>query len=97
MPTEEEGLRHLLERYLGGFGPAALADVAGWAGVPPARLRPIVATADLRRFNDEMGRQLIDLQGAPIPAEDTSGSRAFSAAIRRNAPGQLSTDPDPAG
>ena len=31
--TEEQGMRHLVRRYPGGFGPAPLADVASWAGV----------------------------------------------------------------
>jgi len=77
MPTEDEGLSLLLRRYLGGFSPATLTDFANWAGVPPARLRPIVDRSDLRRFSDESGRQLIDLPDAPIPAEDTPAPVRF--------------------
>ena len=51
--SEEAGLRLLLIRYLGAFGPAALADAANWAGVPRTRLQPVVATMDLRTFRDE--------------------------------------------
>jgi hypothetical protein len=78
-PTEDEGIRLLMRRYLGGFGPARIADVAGWAGVAPARLRPVIAKADLRRFKDEMGRTLIDLPDAPIPDEDTPAPVRFLA------------------
>ena len=38
--TEEEGLDLLLRRYLGAFGPAALADAADWAGVGLTTLKP---------------------------------------------------------
>jgi hypothetical protein len=64
---EEEGLEHLVRRYLGGFGPAALADIASWAGVPATTLRPVVDRLDLRRFRDEGGRELFDVRGAPLP------------------------------
>jgi hypothetical protein len=75
--TEEDGMRLLVQRYLGGFGPATVADLAGWAGVAPARLRPVLAKTDLRNFKDEMGRNLIDLPDLPIPAEDAPAPVRF--------------------
>ena len=69
-------MRLLVRRYLGGFGPATVADLAGWAGVPPARLRPVLAKTDLRNFKDEMGRNLIDLPGLPISRRDTFPRRS---------------------
>ncbi len=69
--TEEDGLRALLASYLRGFGPAALKDAATWAGVPLAWLRPAAERLDLRRFQDEAGRELLDLPHAPLPDEDT--------------------------
>jgi DNA glycosylase AlkZ-like len=65
--TAEEGLDHLLRRYLGGFGPAPLSDAANWAGVPPATLAPSASRLRLRRFRDEAGEELLDLPRAPIP------------------------------
>jgi DNA glycosylase AlkZ-like len=69
--TEEEGLCALLSSYLRGFGPAALKDAASWAGVPVAWLRPAVGALDLRRCQDEAGRELLDLPNAPLPDEST--------------------------
>src|SRR5438309_6264485 len=33
--TEAAGLEHLVRRYLGGFGPATVREIADWAGIPP--------------------------------------------------------------
>jgi hypothetical protein len=75
--TEEEGLQHLLTRYLQGFGPATLNDAANWAGLPVTKLRPVMERAHLRRFRDEQGKELIDLQRAPLPDPDTPAPVRF--------------------
>jgi winged helix DNA-binding protein len=64
---EDEGLELLVRRYLAGFGPASLADVASWAGVPAAVLRTAADRLDLRRFRDEAGNELLDVRDAPLP------------------------------
>lgn len=64
--SEEEGLRLLIRRYLGGFGPAPLADIAAWAGVPVTDLEPVAERMRLRPFADEGGGSLVDLPGAPL-------------------------------
>jgi hypothetical protein len=69
--TVDEGVEHLVRRYLEGFGPASLADLASWSGLPPATLRPVVERLGLSRFRDEAGRELLDLPGAPLPDPDT--------------------------
>jgi hypothetical protein len=65
--TEEAGLALLVRRYLGGFGPARLADIASWAGLPPAKVIPVVERIGLRRFRDEDDKVLFDLPRAPLP------------------------------
>jgi Winged helix DNA-binding domain len=75
--TAEEGHELLVRRYLGGFGPGSLKDVANWAGVPVALLKPVVARLKLRRFLDEKGVELIDLPRAPLPDPDTPAPARF--------------------
>jgi hypothetical protein len=67
----------LLRRYLGAFGPAPLADAADWAGVNLTTLRPAAERLRLRRFEDEEGRELLDLPRAPLPAESTPAPPRF--------------------
>src|SRR5207245_9671042 len=38
--TEGEGMELIVRRYLGGFGPAAAAAIASWAGLPTAEVVP---------------------------------------------------------
>jgi hypothetical protein len=75
--SEEQGQEHLVKRYLGGFGPAPLADVATWAGLPMSPLRPIAERLDLRRFRDERGRELLDLPDGSLPDPDTPAPVRF--------------------
>jgi hypothetical protein len=74
-PTAEAALERLVRRYLGAFGPATAADLAQWSGLAVRKVRPgiaaVEATGDLRRFNDERGRELLDLEGTPLPGPDT--------------------------
>jgi hypothetical protein len=65
--TEVEGMELLVRRYLGGFGPAAVADIASWAGLLPAKVALVVERLRLRRFRDEAGRALVDLPRAALP------------------------------
>ncbi|MCV0403080.1 MAG: winged helix DNA-binding domain-containing protein [Chloroflexi bacterium] len=75
--SEAAGLELLVRRYLGGFGPAAVADIASFVGTPVTPLKPIVAAMDLRRFRDEPGGELLDLPGAPLPDEDAPAPVRF--------------------
>lgn len=73
---EASGVRHLVRRYLRAFGPATVADIAAWSGLPMASLRPaverLVAESALWHGVDERDRPLIDLPDAPRPPADTS-------------------------
>lgn len=75
--TPEEGADLLLRRYLGGFGPARLADAANWAGLPPDELARAAERLRLRRFRDEEGRELLDLPQAPLPGGETPAPVRF--------------------
>jgi hypothetical protein len=75
--TESQGLELLVRRYLGGFGPARVNDVANWAGLQVTALRPVIERLRLRRFRDEEGAELLDLPGAPLPDPDTPAPVRF--------------------
>ena len=75
--TEAEGLDLLVRRYLGGFGPAPVSDVANWAGLPASRVLPAVERLGLIRFRDEKGGELLDLPDAPLPDPETPAPVRF--------------------
>ncbi len=76
--TEEgAGIELLVRRYLGGFGPAPIADLANWAGLHPKRVAPVVEGMKLRRFRLEDGTELLDLPRAPLPDPDTPAPVRF--------------------
>jgi hypothetical protein len=75
--TEQEGLEHLARRYLQGFGPATLNELADWAGLPVTAVRPAVARMELRRFRSEDGKTLLDLPRAPRPDPETPAPVRF--------------------
>ena len=75
--TAAEGLELLIGRYLQGFGPGAPADIANWAGLPPATVNDAVEGMELRRFRDEAGGLLVDLPRLPLPDADTPAPPRF--------------------
>ncbi len=75
--TAEEGVVHLVRRYLAAFGPARPHDVADWAGLPLPTVKDALAGLTLRRFRDEAGRELVDLPRAPLPDRETPAPVRF--------------------
>ena len=62
----------LVRRYLAAFGPASVRDTAAWSGLRIRDLTPAVeALEPLRRFEDEEGRELLDLPRIPLPPANT--------------------------
>jgi Winged helix DNA-binding domain len=64
-------------RYLRAFGPASAADFSAWSGIaaPSAlfdRLSP-----QLRRYLDQRGRELFDVEDGLLPDEDTPARPRF--------------------
>jgi hypothetical protein len=68
----EADLQHLVRRYLEGFGPASIVDVAQFALVQRARARAAVdALGDaLQRMEGPDGMALVDVPGGLLPPED---------------------------
>jgi Winged helix DNA-binding domain len=75
--TVDEALEHLVRRYLGAFGPAAVGDIASWAGMKPRDAVPAIERLRLRRFQDEMGKELLDIPRAPLPDPETPAPVRF--------------------
>ena len=65
--SKEAGVEWLIRRYLGGFGPALVTDIGTWAGMPIDRIIPVIERMDLRRFQTEDGKELIDVKGIRLP------------------------------
>jgi hypothetical protein len=66
LPPRREAAAYLIRRYLAAFGPASRADVSAWSGVPIRDLSHGFESLRLRGFEDEGGRELLDLPGAPL-------------------------------
>jgi hypothetical protein len=69
--SEDEGIEHLVRRYLQGFGPARPAEIADWASLDVSTTRRALAGLEVHRFQDEQGKELVDLPRLPLPAADT--------------------------
>jgi hypothetical protein len=68
----------LVRRYLSAFGPSTRADIADWSGLRVGDFADALDGLEpLRRFRDENGRELLDLQRAPLPAADTPAPVRF--------------------
>jgi hypothetical protein len=74
---EDEGIRHLIGRYLGAFGPAPLADIANWMGLTAGQMRHVAEAMDLRYYRDEHGRALVDLADGRLADDDTPAPPRF--------------------
>jgi Winged helix DNA-binding domain len=74
---EPKGIELLVRRYLGGFGPASVDELANWAGLPPKRVTPVLKRMKLRGFAAQDGTALIDLPRAPLPDPLTPAPARF--------------------
>ncbi|TMD48415.1 MAG: winged helix DNA-binding domain-containing protein [Chloroflexi bacterium] len=75
--SESAGLEHVIRRYLGGFGPASVREIADWAGIPHTKLLPVLKGMSLRHFRDEKRKDFIDLPRAPLPDANTPAPVRF--------------------
>jgi uncharacterized protein YcaQ len=64
----EDALVHTVRRYLTGFGPATVNEVATWCGMRVGDVKPALERLEpLRRFAAEDGAELLDLPRLPLP------------------------------
>lgn len=75
--TEQAGIAHLVRRYLGGFGPAPLNDIANWMGLKVGHVRPVADEMDLRTYRDADGRTLVDLPELAVVDPETPAPPRF--------------------
>jgi hypothetical protein len=75
--SEASGRKLLVTRYLSGFGPAELKDIADWAGLHPKLVAPVLEKMKLRRLEDDAGNELFDLPRAPLPDPETPAPVRF--------------------
>lgn len=73
----EIAVEQLVRRYLAAFGPASRADLAQWTGLPLVVLDGGLERLPLRRFRDELGRELVDPPRATLPPGDTPSPPRF--------------------
>jgi hypothetical protein len=70
-PEPRAAIDHLVRRYLEAFGPASRKDVQSFTGLGLTALEPSFERVATERHRDEDGGELLDVPGAPLPAEDT--------------------------
>jgi hypothetical protein len=74
---EELALPALVERYLAGFGPASVSDVASFLGMNASRVKALAASLDLRWMRAEDGSELVDVQDGLLPDPETPAPVRF--------------------
>jgi hypothetical protein len=73
-----EARAEMIRRYLAAFGPSSLRDIVQWSMMHVPELKASLALLEpLRHFRDEQGRELLDVQRAPLPAPDTPAPARF--------------------
>ena len=75
-PTEARA--EVIRRYLLAFGPATRRDIVAWSMLHvPEIQRALDRLEPLKRYRDEQGRELLDVEGAPLPDADTPAPVRF--------------------
>jgi hypothetical protein len=73
-----EARAEILRRYLAAFGPASRRDISAWSMMHMPEIDASLALLEpLRRFRDENGRELLDVQRAPVVSADAPAPARF--------------------
>jgi hypothetical protein len=72
-----EARAEMLARYLAAFGPASRKDMDAWSMMRQPAIKAALERLELRRFRDEHGRELLDVERAPLPDPDTPAPVRF--------------------
>ena len=72
-----EARAEMLARYLAAFGPASRKDMDAWSMMRQPAIKAALARLELRRFRDERGLELLDVEHAPLPDPDTPAPVRF--------------------
>jgi Winged helix DNA-binding domain len=74
-PTEARA--EILRRYLLAFGPSSRRDMVSWSMMHVPVIQRALDLLELERYRDEQGRELLDVEGAPLPDADTPAPVRF--------------------
>lgn len=75
--AEDDGIEHLVHRYLGAFGPAPTRDIASWMGLKVGQMKHVVERMELATYHDQSGKPLLDLPEATVPDPETPAPARF--------------------
>jgi len=68
--TADAAVDHLVRRYLTGFGPATVNEIANWAGLTVGDVTRSADRVAGREFRTDDGKRLVDLADQPLPDPD---------------------------
>jgi hypothetical protein len=67
----------LIARYLAAFGPASVADIQTWCGLPNLKEAIVPIKSKFVIYKDEKGKELLDLPDLPLPPADIPAPERF--------------------
>jgi hypothetical protein len=75
--TNADAVDHLVRRYLTGFGPATVNEIASWAGLTVGDVTGSAARVAECEFRTDDGKRLVDVADQLLPGPDTPAPPRF--------------------